>query len=55
MREEDAAPIMQAIRQLRGVVAVESQVSDISAFVARAQMDIKWRDALLALMERRIT
>ena len=38
LREDDAEPIIDAIKQIRGVLGVESQVSDMTNWAAEARV-----------------
>jgi len=49
IKDEDADPLLDAIRQLRGVQAVESSVTDSSDWMAREHVRAEIREKLLAL------
>ena len=50
IRDENAEPLINAIKQLRGVLEVQPHVGDMSDAIATArvksEMLIKWREAL---------
>lgn len=44
IRDDDAQPLLTAIRMLKGVQSVEPHVSDPSEVVARMRLTIKWQN-----------
>ncbi len=51
VRVDDLAPLLTAIRQLRGVVAVETNVSDLSEFVAETRVYLDMRKRLIEALD----
>lgn len=51
IREDDAAAVVAAIRQLRGVVAVEPVISSPQEQITRARVDNDWRAKLYDLIK----
>jgi len=49
IKDEYAEPILDAIRQIRGVQAVESSVTDSGDWLAREHVKAEIRDKLMAL------
>jgi hypothetical protein len=50
MREDDAAPLMSAISQLRGVLSVSGNVSDIMEHVAQLRARRELLDKLIGTL-----
>ena len=50
IRIDDVQPLVEAIKQLRGVLSVELHVADFATSVAEARRDFYWKDKLLSLM-----
>lgn len=46
IRDDDAQPIIDAIRQLRGVLTVAPVVADGSGQAERMRTDVKWANLL---------
>ena len=51
LREDDAAATLAALRQIRGVVAVEPVVGDVHVTIARSRAEHVWINRLFALIE----
>jgi hypothetical protein len=49
IKDEDAEPIMEAIRYIRGVQAVDASVTDSDDWLARQHIKADVREKLLAL------
>lgn len=53
IREDDAEQVINAIKMVRGVLAVEPLVAGVAeGFVVRARADNEWRSALVELVQR---
>lgn len=50
IREDDIPPLINAVRQLRGVAGVTALVVDSTDFAARCRVDLQWRHKLLDLL-----
>lgn len=50
MREDDAQVLIQAIRQLRGVLTVVPHLSDISDVIATQRAQTRLREKLLSVL-----
>ena len=50
IRADDAEPIIDAIRQLRGVLSVSGNVANLSDHVARARAFVELRDKILGVL-----
>jgi hypothetical protein len=53
IRIDDAEPLMEAVRQLRGVAAVEPDVRDTSDFVARERVRRELMDKIFAVLKEK--
>lgn len=51
VREDDAESLLGAIRQLRGVIGVESSVADPADWIANKRIRRELREKLFALLE----
>jgi hypothetical protein len=51
VREDDAEDVMNALRMVRGVVAVTPVPIDPGAAIAGQRRDLAWRNALIALLD----
>jgi hypothetical protein len=50
LREDDVEPLIQAIRQLRGVLCVHAHVADVAAVIAHERAKAFYRDKLAAVL-----
>jgi hypothetical protein len=50
IREDDAEPLIEAIKQLRGVLSVEANVSDYEDWFARQRVRRELTDRLWAVL-----
>ncbi len=55
MREDDAQPLMDAIRHLRGVISVKGNVVDIDLSIAEARIRRELKAKLLKAFEEPLT
>lgn len=53
IRVDDAQPLMDAILQLRGVISVTPNVSDIEAHLAQERVRLELRKKLWEVLEER--
>lgn len=51
IRDDDAKPLMDAIRQLRGVLSVEGNVIDVEGHVAEGRVRARLIEKLFAALE----
>jgi hypothetical protein len=49
IRDDDAEPVLTALRMVKGVASVEPVIADYPFAVARTRRDSAWRDALYGL------
>jgi hypothetical protein len=49
IRDDDAEPVLTALRMVKGVASVEPVIADYPFAVARTRRDSAWRDALYEL------
>lgn len=54
MREDDAESLMQAIRQLRGVVSVQAHVADLAHHFAVEQAKTEYMQRILKVLNDRL-
>jgi len=52
IREDDIAPLITAIQQLRGVCGVATHVVGMEDYAAQSRADLEWRKKIFALLER---
>lgn len=52
IRDDDAEPLIEAIKMLKGVVDVQGNVPSVDSFVAQSRVDQKWRNHLVELLEK---
>lgn len=50
IRDDDAEPLIEAIKMLRGVLDVQGNVSSANFFVAQSRADREWREKLRKLI-----
>lgn len=50
IREDDVAPILNAILQLRHVISVDPVVSDVTGLIAQVRANSEWKDKLIDLI-----
>lgn len=53
VRDDDIKPLVEAVKQLRGVIDVRLNVADTTALIAEARASQRWRDRLIALLNER--
>lgn len=53
IREDDAAPLIAAIKLMRGVAGVETHIADFDHLAARIQVLNEIRDDIVAVLNRR--
>lgn len=50
IRDDDAEPIIEAIKMLKGVLAVSGNVAEYVDYVARERANKQWREKLYKLI-----
>lgn len=50
IREDDIEPLLTAIRQMRGVLSVATNVADSDAWIAEERASAAWRAKLLKVI-----
>lgn len=50
IREDDAQPLLAAMRLLRGVIAVEPIINLPEVMIAEARANADWRDRILEML-----
>ena len=53
-RDNDAQPLIDAIKQLKGVIEVSGNVTQISDHVAHTRLRIEYSNAILDLLQKEI-
>ena len=51
IREDDAEPILGALRMVKGVLRVEPVAASFEEHIAQSRADSAWREKLLALLQ----
>lgn len=51
VREDDAEHIINALRMVKGVAAVDPVVTDYDEHIARTRVDREWREKIYKLLE----
>ena len=52
VREDDVQPLIDAVKQLRGVAGVTAAVVDVTDYSARMRADMDWRNKLIDLLKQ---
>ena len=53
IRVDDIEPLVQAVKQLRGVIDVQLNIADTQTLIAEARADQRWRERLIELIQRK--
>ena len=52
IRDDDAQPLIDAIKQLKGVIEVSGNVTDMKDYSARTRLRIEYTNALIDLLQK---
>lgn len=50
LRDDDAEPILNALRMISGVLSVEPIVADVDLHIAQSRADAAWQQRILRLL-----
>ena len=50
IRDDDAQPILDALRMIQGVIDVHPVVADTPLMMAQARADVEWRKRIVAML-----
>lgn len=52
LRDDDAEPILNALRMISGVQSVEPIVADLDLHIAQSRADAAWQQRILGLLRK---
>lgn len=53
VRDDDVRPLLEAVKQLRGVIDARLNISDVPTLIAEARAHQQWREKLAKLINER--